>query len=201
MSAGPVPVSPDKRIASERERSLRLPRQLYRLRALGLGVGAFAVAVVFYENRAPWPAWALLVFHVLLWPHIAWLHARRSADPHLAERTNLTVDSAFGGIYVALMHFNLLPSVLIAAMAAACAVTMIFTRAAFEPHTSMRVVVASLPLLVAYPLAVAFTSYRSGRLARERNKAIEQTAALREQLAHIARVGTLGEWRPAWRTS
>jgi C4-dicarboxylate-specific signal transduction histidine kinase len=57
----------------------------------------------------------------------------------------------------------------------------------------MRVLVSCLPLLAAYPLAVAFTAYTSGRLARERNKAIEQSAALREQLAHIARVGTLGE--------
>jgi len=170
------------------------------------------VAAVFYENRAPWLAWALLIFHVGLWPHLAWRRARRSADPHVAEPVNLTVDSAFGGVHIALMHFNLLPSVLIAAMksmdkigwgpqflarttaamAAGCAVTMIFTRA-FHPHTSMSVVVASLPLLVAYPIAVAFTSYRSGRLARERNKAIEQTVALREQLTHIARVGTLGE--------
>jgi len=213
MSAGPTAPSADTTAASLRERSLRLPRQVYRLRTLGLVVGAFAVAAVFYENRAPWLAWALLIFHVGLWPHLAWFRARRSADPHVAERVNLTVDSAFGGVYIALMHFNLLPSVLIAAMksmdkigwgpqflarttaamAAACAATMIFTRAAFQPHTSMSVVVASLPLLVAYPIAVAFTSYRSGRLARERNKAIEQTAALREQLTHIARVGTLGE--------
>jgi len=175
MSAGPIAVPPDKRIASERERSLRLPRQVYRLRTLGLAVGAFAVAAVFYENRAPWLAWALLIFHVGLWPHLAWLHARRSADPHAAERANLTVDSAFGGVYVALMHFNLLPSVLIAAMksmdkigwgpqflarttaamAAGCAVTMIFTRAAFRPHTSMSVVVASLPPVVSTPLVVS----------------------------------------------
>src|SRR6185503_19201838 len=201
MSAGPTAPSADTTAASLRERSLRLPRQVYRLRTLGLAVGA-----VFYENRAPWLAWALLIFHVGLWPHLAWLRARRSADPHVAEPVNLTVDSAFGGVHIALMHFNLLPSVLIAAMksmdkigwgpqflarttaamAAGCAVTMIFTRAAFQPHTSMSV-------LVAYPIAVAFTSYRSGRLARERNKAIEQTTALREQLTHIARVGTLGE--------
>ncbi len=32
------------------------------------------------------------------------------------ERDSLTVDSAFGGMWVALMHFNLLPSVLIVAM-------------------------------------------------------------------------------------
>ena len=63
----------------------------------------------------------------------------------------------------------------------------------FEPSTSMPIIVASLPLMVAYPVAVAFVSERSGRLARERKEAVEQTAALREQLAHIARVGTLGE--------
>ena len=57
----------------------------------------------------------------------------------------------------------------------------------------MPVIVASIPLMVAYPFAVAFISERSGRLARERKKAVEQTAALREQLAHIARVGRLGE--------
>jgi two-component system sensor kinase FixL len=47
--------------------------------------------------------------------------------------------------------------------------------------------------MTAYPLAVAFASYKSGKLVRERNKAIEQSGALREQLAHVARVGTLGE--------
>jgi two-component system sensor kinase FixL len=47
--------------------------------------------------------------------------------------------------------------------------------------------------MMAYPLAVAFTSYKSGKLTRERKKAIEQSVALREQLAHTARVGTLGE--------
>src|SRR5450759_113724 len=47
--------------------------------------------------------------------------------------------------------------------------------------------------MAAYPVAVALVSNRSGRLAHERKKAVEQTAALREQLAHVARVGSLGE--------
>jgi signal transduction histidine kinase len=80
-----------------------------------------------------------------------------------------------------------------AAMAAACAATVVATHAAFLPATSMTAIVASLPLMVAYPLAVAFASLESGRLARERKREVEQTAALREQLAHIGRVGTLGE--------
>lgn len=205
----PEPVAP----SSTPDRNLRLSRQVYRLRMLGLAVGSVAVGAVFREHHAPWTAWALLAVNVVAWPHVAWLAARRSADSHAVERVNLTIDSAFGGLWIALMHFNLLPSVLIAAMmsmdkigwgpqflarttaamAATCAATAILTGGAFEPVTSMTVIVASLPLMVAYPLAVAFASYASGRLARERKKAIEQTAALREQLTHIARVGTLGE--------
>jgi signal transduction histidine kinase len=195
------------------ERELRLPRQVYRLRIFGLALGLVCIASVFHERGAAPIAWALLAAHGLAWPHVAWYRAKASADPHRVERTNLVVDSAMGGIFVALMHFALLPSVLIVAMlsmdkigwgwrflaracgvmASTCAVTALVTRAPFEPATTMPVIVASIPLMVAYPFAVAFVSERSGRLARERKKAVEQTAALREQLAHIARVGTLGE--------
>jgi C4-dicarboxylate-specific signal transduction histidine kinase len=193
--------------------SLRLSRQVYRLRLLGLALGSIAVGMVLYENGAPAAAWTLLAFQLFVWPHVAWYLARRSADPHRTERVSLTIDSASGGLWIALMHFNLLPSVLTAAMmsmdkigwgprflartaaamAVTCGVTSMFTGAAFQPATSLHVMVASLPLMVAYPLAVAFAAYKSGKLARERNKAIEQMAALREQLAHVARVGTLGE--------
>jgi C4-dicarboxylate-specific signal transduction histidine kinase len=200
-------------MVTDEHNALRLPRQVYRLRLLGLTIGSISVATVFYEQGAPPLAWLGLFFHVLLWPHIAWHAARRSAHPHRTERTSLTIDSAFGGMWIALMHFNLLPSALIAAMmsmdkigwgptflartttamAVACGLTAILTRGAFEPVTSLREMIASLPLMVAYPLAVAFASYTSGKLSRERNKAIEQTSVLREHLTHVARVGTLGE--------
>ncbi len=195
------------------EQELRLSRQVYRLRIFGLGLGFLCIAAVFYERGASPLAWTMLAAHGFVWPHIAWYLARTSADPHATERINLLVDSAMGGIYVALMQFTLLPSVLIvamlsmdklgwgwrflartsAAMAATCLATTVLTGASFRFDTSMPVIVASIPLMVAYPFAVAFVSERSGRMARERKKAVEQTAALREQLAHIARVGTLGE--------
>jgi signal transduction histidine kinase len=194
-------------------RELRLPQLVYRLRLLGLLTGSVAVGTVLYERHASRPAWALLVFNVLIWPHLAWIAARHSAQPHQTERHNLTVDSAFGGLWVALMHFNLLPSTLVitmmsmdklgwgvaflartsAAMVLAMAAGAVLTRGAFSPATDMHVVMACLPLMMAYPIAVALALARAGRLARERNKAIEQSVALREQLAHIARVGTLGE--------
>jgi len=197
-------------VSDSRGRELRLSRQVYRLRVLGLLTGGISVATVFAAQPTGWPIWTVLALHVFVWPHAAWHAARTSRDPHRTERTSLTVDSALGGMWVALMHFNLLPSVLIvammsmdkigwgprflartsAAMAAACLAGMVLTGFRVEPATSMREIVASLPLVVAYPLAVAFASYHSGRLTRERNR---QTAALRDQLAHVARVGTLGE--------
>src|SRR5471030_521404 len=195
------------------ERELRLSRQVYRLPTFGLALGFLSVASVFYECCASRAAWGLLAAHGLVWPHVAFYRARASADPHRAERANLVVDSAMGGIFVALMAFALLPSVLLVAMlsmdkigwgwrflaracatmAMTCAITALLTGASLRPTTSMPVLVASIPLMVAYPFAVAFVSERSGRMARERKKAVEQTAELREQLAHIARVGTLGE--------
>ena len=209
MDGFPEPVT----VTETHERGLRLSRQVYQLRVLGLIVGAIAVAAVLRQHGAGRGTWSVLAFHVLVWPHLAFLAARRSADPHKVERTSLTIDSAFGGFWVALMHFNLLPSVLIvtmmsmdkigwgpaflvrtsAAMAAGCALGALVTGGAVDPVTSMSVIVASLPLMTAYPLAVAFISYKSGKLTRERKKAIEQSVALREQLAHAARVGTLGE--------
>ena len=70
----------------------------------------------FYDDGAPPVAWLLLAFHGFLWPHIAWYRARPSADPHRTERQHLVFDSALGGVFVALMHFSLLPSVLVVAM-------------------------------------------------------------------------------------
>jgi C4-dicarboxylate-specific signal transduction histidine kinase len=197
----------------DREKGLRMARRVYRLRTLGLALGFLSVASVFHERRASTLSWAALIAHGFLWPHVAWLIARRAADPHAAERTSLLVDSTTCGVWIALMNFSLLPSVVVAAMqsmdklgwgrrflframgqmAIACAATALLARSSFRPEPSMAVTVLSLPLIVAYPIAVAAAIQRSGSLARERRKAVEQAAALREQLAHVARVGTLGE--------
>jgi len=196
----------------DERRDLRLPRQVYRLRVLGLAPGFVTVATTFYEHKAPRAYWAAIAAQGFVWPHVAWLLAKHRADPHRAERLNLTIDSAFGGLFIALMRFSLLPSVLVAgmlsmdkigwgprflarssaAMVIACAATVVLFHPGFDPTTTMREIVGSLPLMTAYPLAVAFASYSSGRMVRERRKAVEELALLRDELAHIARVATLG---------
>jgi signal transduction histidine kinase len=153
------------------------------------------------------------VFHGVIWPHLAFYRARVSAHPHRAERQQLLVDSALGGMFIALMEFSLLPSVLLITMlsmdklgwgvnfllrassvlAGSCALAALLTGVPVRPETSMLEIAGSVPLMVAYPIAIASALTRSGRLARERRRVIEQTVALREELGHIARVGTLGE--------
>src|SRR5437764_29369 len=68
------------------ERELRLPRQVYRLRIFGLALGFVCIGTVFFERGASPAAWALLIAHGLVWPHVAWMLARASADPHRAQR-------------------------------------------------------------------------------------------------------------------
>jgi hypothetical protein len=139
------------------ERELRTSQQVYRLRALGLALGFLCVAAVFHDRGASTAAWAALTAHAFLWPHVAWYRARVSADPNRTERANLVVDSGLGGMWVALMQFSLLPSVLLitmlsmdklgwgarllvrtsATMAATCAATVVAAGASFRPSTSM----------------------------------------------------------------
>jgi diguanylate cyclase len=157
-------------------RDLRFVSRLYRLRMLGLMLGFFCVASVLYQNHAPVTVWTLLAADIFLWPHIAYAIARRSRAPRRAEIRNLEIDSALGGMWIALMQFNLLPSVVLAVMLsidkinvggprlllrtlgwqlAACAATLLVCGAQFAPATSTFNILATLPLLVAYPLAIS----------------------------------------------
>src|ERR1051325_6666910 len=93
--------------SAAREGHLRFVTRVYRLRLLGLGLGALPVASVLYQLHAAWWLWGLLAVNALVWPHLAHLRASRSARPIETEHGNLVIDAAMGGAWVALMQFNL----------------------------------------------------------------------------------------------
>jgi diguanylate cyclase len=180
------------------DRGLRFVLRIYLPRTLGLILGGVAVGAVLFTNGAHPLTWLALAFTALVWPHVAYWLGRRSADPYRTELRNFMIDSALGGAWIALMQFNLLPSVLLfvmlsmdklsvggprflarctAALVAGCAAAaalMAFTGGLeARPYTNMLEIVASLPLLIVYPGAVVLTSYRMARQLRFQNRELE----------------------------
>ncbi len=166
--------------ARDRERDLRFAKRIYRLRSVGLGLGFLCVGAVFRLHRESLLLWGLLAANGFLWPHLANALALRSEDPVRSVRRHLMLDAALSGVWVALMDFNLLPSAALVAMVlvdkfaiggtrfllraiAVCVAACILTSAArgfaMDVETPMSVVIACVPLLLVYPLAISYVMY------------------------------------------
>jgi diguanylate cyclase len=169
------------------------------LRMLGLALGAVCVGGALWSQGAHAPAWAALLLNALVWPHIAYPVARYSANPYRAELRNLMVDSACGGAWIALINFSPAPSAIIFAMmamdkvsigglrflarclalqvAAAAVVAMTF---GVELHALSSTVerVATLPLLIVYPIAIGLTTYQLARRVRSQNQTLATLSSI-----------------------
>lgn len=189
-----------------------LPKRVYRFRTLGMGLGFLPLAAVLVELEASWPAWAWAVWCSLLWPHLAYQLASRNRDPFRAELRNLAIDSALAGSLVPLMHFNLLPSVVLLTMASADKINTgvrglllrslpgvligglmmaVLTGFAVQPTTSMPVLLATLPIMVIHTLAVSIASYRLIRKVQSQNLRLNEISRIDSLTGLQAR----GHWR------
>lgn len=169
--------------------------RMHRMRTLGLGVGMLPIASVLHANDASAWAWGLLLFNGLAWPHVAWWLARRSRDPRSAEFRNLILDSAAGGAWIAVMQFNLLPSALLVTMltvdkigvagwrflartvppqVAACLVVWALLGFPVRLESSMVNIVASLPFMFVYPLALSMVTHALGQRVSRQNRQLER---------------------------
>ncbi|WP_188310348.1 GGDEF domain-containing protein [Arenimonas fontis] len=178
----------------ERARGLRFVRRLYPMRVFGLAAGGVAVAGVLHLHQAGPLAWLLLAANALLWPHLAYHWAYSAPDPAQAERRNLLLDSAFGGAWIAVMQFNLLPSAVLLAMlsmdkvaaggwrllarswlAMLCGGGLVWTLLGFplSPESPMSVILCALPLLLGYPLALSLATWRLGQAVLRQNRQLE----------------------------
>lgn len=169
------------------------------LRTLGLGLGAIMAGAVLFRHGVPWSVWALLVLHGLVWPHAAWLILRRSADPIADDRSCFLGDAAMGGVWIALMQFNVLPSILLATVTAltliaidgsrflvrgmavqvaACCVAAVANGLAFTPDTHAVEMIASLPLLVVFPVTLGFITNRLARRVYSQNRQLLRMSSI-----------------------
>ncbi len=197
----PLPTDPSTEATfAARESDLNLlPRRVFRLRVLGMGLAAPCIAAVLHENAAAASSWLWLGFTALVWPWLAHWLARRSAQPYRAELRNLMLDSAIAGIWVPLMAFNLLPSALLLTLAtvdkintgirglwlwslpgmfAGLVAAGLLTGFEFRPHSSTLVVAACLPMLLIHTIAVSLTGYRLVRKVQRQNRMLDELSRI-----------------------
>lgn len=172
-----------------------MPAQVYRFRVLGMGLSYLMIGTVLHQRGAEWPAWVWATVGCLVWPHVAYALARRSADGYRAERRSLLADSFIAGTMLPLMHFNVLPSVVLMTVVTAdklnvgvgqiwlrslllagagIALSALVIGVALAPTTSMIVLAASLPLMVIHTLAVSTNTSRLIRKVQMQNKRLDQ---------------------------
>ena len=183
-------------------------RRIYPLRVLGMGLGAPLLGSVLYANQSPMALWWLLAATTLVWPHLAFLLARHSKDPYRAEARNLLIDSALVGMWVPLMHFNLLPSVVLAvvttydkfstgikrlwlyslpSMLGMGVLGTLLARPEPRLESSLLVVACTLPLIIVHTMAVSAASYRLIRTVARQNRELEEMRRTDAQTGLAAR--------------
>lgn len=179
-----------------RAAALLFPSRIRRMRMLGAALCALPIASVLAERGAPAWLWIALAINAVLWPQLAWLRAQRAHDPVATEYRNLLVDAVVGGLWVAAIAVNLLPTVAIASVLASDRLaaggwrlfwraTVVFALAfvagwavagfAFAPETSTRTLLACIPLMVGYPIALSLVTYRLGRTIARQNRELERS--------------------------
>jgi len=174
--------------------NLRFLLQMRNMRVLGMALAGLCIAAALRDARSP-ALWAALVLMATAWPYAAHRRARLAADPVRAEYPNLIVDAALGGFWVAVMGFNLLPSVVLMSMlwlsevataglkfwlrcVAVQLCVALATFVALDPPlaiaSDMVVVVACLPLLLIYPIALSALLRKLSEKVRRQKRLLER---------------------------
>lgn len=189
-----------------------LYRRTYRLRTLGMGLGLLPVAMVLQERQAGIAAWAWALCCGLAWPHLAYWLAARSRDAYRAELRNLVMDSALAASLVPLMHFSLLPSVMLVSvttadkistgvrglwrrslppMLAALLVSGLLNGFWVDITTSMNTLLACLPIMVIHTLAVSASSYQLVRRVQAQNLQLDKLS----RFDSLTGLGSRAHWQ------
>lgn len=173
----------------------QIHRKIYPLRILGMGAAGLSIYWTLRIQQAPDSLFALMVGFCFVWPHIAYLLARWARNPRAAEARNLLLDSAIAGMWVPLMHFCVLPSVVLLVVTLSDKLNsgihrlwwkslpgmfgaMLLVSLWLQPvpmlDSPLPIVLATLPLLLLHTLAVSLTSYQLIRRISRQNRELQE---------------------------
>jgi diguanylate cyclase len=177
--------------------STRLVRRIYLPRVVGMALGFVCMAAVLYQQESPPLIWSLAIAIAFIWPHVAYNIAMRSANPIAAEYRNLMVDSFIGGLWIPLMSFNLVPSVILLIMLTldnimvggyrlagkgflATVIGLVAGVAIGGFHVvlapTMLTLYASLPVWILFPLAIGAINYQLSQRLRARHEQLQRAS-------------------------
>lgn len=178
--------------AAQPRRGLTLIRRIYLARIIVLALGFITVGSVLYELHTPPQWWCLSLFQCFIWPHIAYRIEARSQHRRRTAMYTLMVDNVLVGLWMPVMHFNILPCAAVAAMtsmsnagiggakllwrgamahAIGAAIGISLVGMHWEPASSLLNIFATVPLITFYPVAIGVLTYQlSKRLSQQRDK-------------------------------
>ncbi len=169
------------------------------MRILGTLLCFFPILSVLLELQRPLWCIILLAANAFLWPTVAFLRARNAQMPLQIEHQNLVIDAAAGGLWIALMAVNPLPSVVIAtilltdrlsaggfalmrkaavALLAVFMLTWIALGTPFWMQVTQRTMFATLPLIGIYMLALSVLTDSIAVKLRVKSRELERIAMM-----------------------
>jgi len=200
--------------SGERGRGAGFVRRIYAIRLVGYVMGLPPILLQLHlQHSGAWTLASVLAI-CLIWPHAAYLHARRAAQPIEHERANLVFDSFWGGWLAVAIQFAPIGTIVILLMfaldnmavggwrlflagtfASACAV--LFGVAVLGvPSTLIRpesyIAFAWLPVAVVYPLVLAKTTHDVSAKLIERSRRLRELSE-RDSLTGLANRVTVAE--------
>lgn len=192
----------------------RLYRRIYPFRILGMGLGGLPGIVGLIESQAGIGRWALQLFICGAWPHLAYLRAKRSADPYRSEVGNLLVDSLIAGMVTALTQFNPLAGAVLLTVATVDKINSgvrglwqrsmpwmlaglllggVLTGFRVQLQSSLWMVLACLPMLVIHVVAVSINADRLMRKVHHQNRELDELSSV----DRLTRVQSRARWEQA----
>ena len=180
-------------------------RASYRARTIGFALGGLSLTASLQALDVTLAGWIALAVHSLVWPHVAWQLASRSSAKLNAECRNLLLDHYTGGLWIAAIGFNSVPSLVMLSMMAmnsmvgggvrqmlrgvamhgagiASGVLLFGWR--WMPQSSTAQVLACLPLLCLHPPLIGYMTNRALAALRQQRKAFE-TLSSRDTLSGL----------------
>ena len=178
-----------------RRRKLRFVRRIHGMRMLGTALCALPVGSVLAEREASLAVWILVGINALLWPQIAHCISTRARNPVAAQLRCLGLDSAFSGMWIAFMAVSAAPTALFVTMATAdkiaaggwrllgrssvaLACGFLLTWALlgfpFQPLTSQRTLLLSIPFLLVYTVVLSMVTHSLGSRIAEQKRELQR---------------------------